>query len=463
MYELVDPNIWRIIFLMAGLGLKEKCAVLMRVSKFFNRMLRRDPRAWDKVMHLHANRSSAAAVNFIPPQALRSLSAARVSTRVVIANPFFTDDHVQAVAQYPNLATLSLNNCWRVTDQALTGHLRGHRRLATLDLSGCAVTDEGLGALPSLNGLKTLLLDSVYELTDVGLRHICRITGLVYLSLSENRNITGKGLEVLRELKSLAVLNLSNCTQLADTDLVHLQSFSPSLTSLDLSDCSALPGDKGVAAIANLSRLKTLKLSSCGRISGKDLRLIGTRLPELVHLNLSYCNSVEAEGLRHLGLLTRLQTLNLSGCGTLTDRAVAALVARRDDGPEEQPLPALLQLRLRFCKMLSDASLHRLSRITSLVSLDLTGVDSITGAGLASLCRLANLRFLSLRYCHHLTDADIAAFVPSMARLRILNLAHCPRITGYWATTAWQQAPAAGDSPRRNFAHNLNLETEYSP
>ena len=98
----------------------------------------------------------------------------------------------------PRLNWLSLNYCPHVNDASLAGlaHLRD---LATLNLSNCPITGEGLHELSALPNLKKLLLNYCRNLTDAGLSRMLkssmvktvRVGGCPLISKKMRRDLLG--------------------------------------------------------------------------------------------------------------------------------------------------------------------------------------------------------------------------------------------------------------------------------
>ena len=71
-------------------------------------------------------------------------------------------------------------------------------------------------------------------------------------------------------------------------------------------------GDDDLESIHELSRLKSLNLSGCSRITDKGLAYVA-KLKQLRVLNLTGCDQITNTGLLHVAQLTQLTSLDLSG------------------------------------------------------------------------------------------------------------------------------------------------------
>jgi hypothetical protein len=110
--------------------------------------------------------------------------------------------------------------------------LAGLRQLATVDVRGNPIGDDGLRACEGWTRLRDLYLQDDRELTDAGLAHLCNLSALRNLDL-ENTNIGDAGAKYL-----------ANCPNLAQLDLWGTK-----------------VGDDGIEALANRHSTVSLSLS----------------------------------------------------------------------------------------------------------------------------------------------------------------------------------------------------------
>lgn len=131
--------------------------------------------------------------------------------------------------------------------------------------------------------------------------------------------------------------------------------------------------------------------------------------------------------------LPSLETLNLSGCYSITDTSLCIAFS--------QDLPNLKILNLSLCKQITDTSLNRIAyHLKNLENLDLGGCSNLTNASLSAIAiKLKKLQRLNLRSCWHITDQGICQLAglnkekvkaadQSLA-LKYLGLQDCPRLT----------------------------------
>lgn len=164
-------------------------------------------------------------------------------------------------------------------------------RLQNLVVVGTAMTGDGFGGVPGLEGLTFLVLER-NRLTDRGLAPLEKMEALADLTLGEKR-VTDAGIAHLRNLTKLERLRLGG-TKVTDVGLRHLSR----LTSLELLGLQFTPvTDAGLVQVGGLLRLEFLYLE-------------GTRVTD--------------EGLKHLHGLTALKEIRLRGTG-VTKSGVAKL------------------------------------------------------------------------------------------------------------------------------------------
>ncbi|XP_061533125.1 F-box and leucine-rich repeat protein 13 isoform X1 [Phycodurus eques] len=119
--------------------------------------------------------------------------------------------------------------------------------------------------------------------------------------------------------------------------------------------------------------------------------------PFVIHLNLRGCTSLEWSSLKHIGECRNLQELNVSECFNITDAMIESIVGGCN---------SLLYLNLSST-LLTDATLRELAR------------------------HCINLQYLSLAYCHKMTDEGFQYL--SLGRgchnLLHLDLSGCSQVT----------------------------------
>jgi hypothetical protein len=252
--------------------------------------------------------------------------------------------------------------------------LLGDERMAVFDqaivaqIPGGGFGDEQLVGLKWLTSLEELNLSGT-RVTDVGLPHLTPLTNLKYLILSE--------------------------TSVGDGGLVNLNGLKK-LETLDLSETKIT--DAGVSQLALLTNLNDLRLG----LATKDIYTPGFN--QIKHLRFDAMH-IGDRGVAHLGTMTSLQRLDLSGTG-VSNAGLQCLGA----------LTRLNSLDLSATRTTDDGLLH-VGRLTSLRELALDGT-TVTDSGLAQLKQLASLKALKLSGTR-VTESGIAELKEALPGLRI--------------------------------------------
>ncbi|XP_013395196.1 F-box/LRR-repeat protein 14 [Lingula anatina] len=258
-----------------------------------------------------------------------------------------TDSSLRRIAQFlKNLETLELGGCTNVTNTGLLYIAMCLRRLKSLNLRSCRhISDEGISHLSGLNPhtangnleLEFLGLQDCQKLTDQALKHVS--VGQMYLksiNLSFCASVTDAGLRFLAKMNSLRDVNLRSCDNVSDIGIGYLAEGGSRITGLDVSFCDRI-GDQALTHIAQglfhlqslslnacnisddgLNRLvathhdlKMLNIGQCSRITDKGLALIADHLKALNSIDLYGCTKITTIGLEKIMQLPRLSTLNL--------------------------------------------------------------------------------------------------------------------------------------------------------
>lgn len=240
-----------------------------------------------------------------------------------------TDHSLGRIAQYlKNLEVLELGGCCNVTNTGLVLIAWGLKHLKRLNLRSCwHVSDQGIGHLAGLNSdsasgnqsLEYLGLQDCQRLSDEALKHVSTgLTSLKSINLSFCVSITDSGLKHLAKMVSLRELNLRACDNISDIGMAYLAEGGSRISSLDVSFCDKI-GDQALVHISQgLFNLKSLSLSAC-QITDDGLARIAKTLHDLETLNIGQCSLVTDRGLNIIAeSLTRLKCIDLYGCTRIT-------------------------------------------------------------------------------------------------------------------------------------------------
>lgn len=257
-----------------------------------------------------------------------------------------TDCSLMNISQHlKNLEVLDLGGCSNISNLGLVLISEGLRKLKSLNLRSCCVSDNGLSSLAGLTNkgaagtlsLEHLSLQDCYKITDDGLRHLSDgLHNLQSLNLSFCASITDSGLKHLARISSLRELNLRSSDTISDIGLAYLAENNSRLTILDVSFCNKV-GDQGLLHISQglfnlrslslnacpitdeglgriartLTDLRTLNIGQCSRITDKGLSLVSEHLHKLLCIDLYGCTNITTVGLEKVMQLPHLSVLNL--------------------------------------------------------------------------------------------------------------------------------------------------------
>jgi F-box and leucine-rich repeat protein 2/20 len=251
--------------------------------------------------------------------------------------------------------------------------------IENISLSGIRAKDHGLGWLwrrcMRLRWLQLRACDGTGDGPMSAALSNC-LTGLVGLELRTCRTIADRVLllaaERCRNLTSLLLYDGGGRNALH----LFINQRGAALRTLDLRLPLDLHNDHLLAMAGEQHGLAALRLQSCCLVTGDGLRSLarspaGGAIEELALVN---CDVVEREP----GLLTfmvqsmrQLQRINLSHNETLSDKEVGAMLPSCQN---------LVEIRLRGCYALTDASLHSLIKHCR-KTLEVVNITRCTGIG----------------------------------------------------------------------------------
>lgn len=391
-----------------------------------------------------------------------------------------TDEVIGKVAGYmTGLRSLNIKYCYKITDAGLQG-VGSLKCLTYLNCSMCRrITDAGVQALSNAGALRTLKISNCAGITGVGMLSIGKLSNLVVLharmdsilegiktdesiatistalpflsklDITLGNRITIGGIDHLQRARSLRRLSLGRC-RLPGDQLARSLAAVASLDALSLSDVNHL-SNAGLAHIAQLHNLRSLSLTGSvednkkNTLTDKGLETLtglqqlaelhltafpsvwGTTVHNLVSLtslSLNCCPlwqiSAADSCIKKISQLTNLRSLNLSGNSNITDRTIANLSA----------LTNLETLTLCDCQKLECLSIHCLSDLKKLTALTLSLCQRVSDCSLKAVVRISSLVDVNLGYCSAITDAGIVALGDGKLKyLRSVNIAGCNKIS----------------------------------
>ncbi|KAG7395874.1 hypothetical protein PHYBOEH_003078 [Phytophthora boehmeriae] len=332
---------------------------------------------------------------------------------------------VQSVALYGPRVTSSL------LSQLVEG--LGSELLLHVDVESKQISDDGLEQLSHCVQLQTLALHCI-KLTDASL------------------------LAISRACLKLIKVDLSGCSRVHDEGVIAIAANCPSLAQINLTMCHRIT-DRSVVALAQHSSfmLNEVIFDRCLKVSGPALRFLMRVQRNIRSLSFARCPKVQGADFYSLTQAAPtnaaisncgLASLDLSGCASLDDRGVAALIAANRYVLRFLNLGALQtlgcatfieisrctelrSLNLSLCRTLENTDVVKItSECTKLSTLLLQGCVALDDAGLQVMAlRAMNVQRLSLEFCYKITDAGIAAVAMHCSNLLDLNVKACNQLT----------------------------------
>jgi len=304
----------------------------------------------------------------------------------------------------PDMTSLNLSKCDKVTDVGLWAIARHCTSLKHLTLSQCeGVTTIGLRSLAmKCTGVQTLDFSKCSNLDDNTLRVIAAgMWGLQTFTLTGCPNITDSGIaEVAKCCHDLRFLDVSECENVGeygDKALLEVGKYCHQLQTLNMYGCKHV-GDAGIKAIAKGCRqLQELRLTGCKDLSGSAVKSLATHCTNLTNLSISNCQKIENKDIVKLAKhCTKLQNLDVSECGNITAKGLTTLA--------------------RECQ--------------SLITMNLSGCSSIDDDALKVLATgCVGLRNLNLANCQAISEVGIREIAHGCTGIGYLNVSNCKAIS----------------------------------
>jgi hypothetical protein len=221
------------------------------------------------------------------------------------------------------------------------------------------------------------------NLTDADLESVGETTAFERVDLSGSPEITDAGVAAVAAWPRLRWLNLMNCQEVTDEGLRALRA----ARRLEWLGIGGLKGitDAGLAAVCEIPTITTLLPCGCLQLGDRTLEA----LPRLTSLREIYTsgNSYSDEGMRHLARCRSIEVLGFDG--PVGDAGYALLAE----------MPALRELHLPACHLLTKEGLAGLAAIPSLEELHFYNTPGITDDWVDAFGRFSSLRRLGLMGC----------------------------------------------------------------
>lgn len=234
------------------------------------------------------------------------------------------------------LKLLNLTGAYKISDAGIDYVAKASRNLQFLDISECThLTDRSIESLTeNCKNLKELNLSGLVEITDYTLSLLAQnCTFLSMLDLTDIGNITDKGIDTLTKgCPLLMQLDLSLCVNITDKALISLAKHSRCLSKLSLFWCDHITYE-GMKALCNngSNKLQDIDISRCGGLSDKAVSHIVRNCPHLVNLDVCENNWISDKSLFAILKygLHKIRYLNLSACDKISPEGFTKFIKRQ--------------------------------------------------------------------------------------------------------------------------------------
>ncbi|XP_002061505.3 F-box/LRR-repeat protein 3 [Drosophila willistoni] len=269
-----------------------------------------------------------------------------------------TDEAIQfVIGQLRWLRELSLENCCRITDVALTGI-----NIAKLELNRTENSSmenfyppysHTLAERDSFRGspersVKISLRSKAEEEIVRDARRKQAMFAAYEMNLINEEDFEGHNIQQLRGLQSL---NLRGCNKISDVSLKY-----------------------GLKHI----ELRRLQLSNCQQISLLGMEALASNCPSIEELDLSDCYNINDKTIQVVtSKLRRLRALHITGCSQLTEHTLDAIIVN--------------------CSCLQTLSIYRCRRMYTDIEERLSGVRTLRHLNMDNLTSIDNAEFFRLK------------------------------------------------------------------
>jgi len=234
-----------------------------------------------------------------------------------------------------SLHIVNLKYCENLIDDGIAALVQNCQAICSLNLFGCSkITDIGIEFIAGylLGKLDTLICSNVSKITDTSLIAIAdRCYNLKCLKLHGCTKVTSTGLRAVFKACPISTTDLSYCYALSkETDIVSdclpatlsrlilrgtqvptsfyetLVSRCKNIHTLKLCGIQSLTDEAASQILETIgARLENLDLSWCGTVTDTTLKSVIDHCSNLTKLGLSFCKGITGEPMKELTFLSR--------------------------------------------------------------------------------------------------------------------------------------------------------------
>ncbi|XP_047498108.1 F-box protein At3g58530-like isoform X3 [Penaeus chinensis] len=373
----------------------------------------------------------------------REAASYLIADRVTI---MITDDVSPAVDTFLASSVPYHNWVFKEVDLSMKGRLsdlwsKVSDQVKTLKLlSADLVERDFISLLQQCTQLEELRFDGLAHIlmTDLAVLSVCQhLTHIKKLNLRRCQGITENGIRALRQLKHLEELNISHLDAVTSESVEEALGKEPH-PSLKLLNVASLPLSwKTVVNIAaSLPNLTFLDVSMCtGGINDKSVQAICKSLTKLQTLNLSGCTAVTDIGLAGHGLGQQEPVPDMTGTGLSLEN-----LGVRNKDPFKVPLGSKAEQMIRKeaevkkylkenLEQIVNSTEYGLGNLQGLRELNLCGCIKVTDITLTHALHLQELQYLNLSHCQAVGEEGLINIANQCPSLEVLMLVDCGQTT----------------------------------
>lgn len=351
------------------------------------------------------------------------------------------DDDIKIMCELcPNLKSLNLKNCDKLTDQAFR-ILSNLKQLNSLKASGSLFsfkrkTNKKIQYLSKLSQLKELEIYGCNAILNDTFKHLAKLKNLTMLGIQGNYCIPARVMidlvnklnkltdlricaddEFLTELKSperFRKLNIKH-SHINRYDIFPLERFK-NLIELNLESCHVK--EENLKNLSKLTKLKKLNLSFIKTSSFMEVEdthmAFLSKLTNLEELKLRFNTILSSDTLKHLSTLKKLKKLDLNGCRNILDKGEGGL--HNPGLIDLSKITFLTELNIRGC-LSPRTFFNPLSTLSNLINL--TKIQGIIQVSIGQEQALAEFKKLEVLELEEVKDFEWLASFPRLHTLEL--------------------------------------------
>ncbi len=219
------------------------------------------------------------------------------------------------ISHCTQLTSINFSQCMRLENEAIESLTKNNRNLTEINLSNTKISDEGVCSIGYYcPNLTTLNINRCMKVSDYGIQTLCsNCIQLTALCAEYVTYITDKSMEYLAQCTQLKVLHITNNTNIRN--LTPIADACPHLTLVNFAmntNISELSLHNLCSQCIHLVEINLEKNTNC---NSSVIDAITSHCVGLTSLNINYCYLVSTQAMINLvTTCTKLTTLQIAHC-----------------------------------------------------------------------------------------------------------------------------------------------------